>query len=332
MFLKEVEKLLEYSGLAQKPADFDQFWYDKLAKIAEFEPEYSLEKVDIASNLVDCYKLRFKSFDGCEIACKLLQPKEISEKLRGILMFHGYQGDSGDFSDKIALAAEGNVVLAMDCRGQAGESEYISKVHKGTVFQGLIIRGVEEGKEHLYYKDVYLDLVITARLLMSFTYVDENDIRATGESQGGALALICAALEPRVKRVLINYPFLCDFRQAYQLGVEESAYAELAYWFRYRDPLHRREVEFFNTLEYIDVQNFVERIEAKLIMGVGLEDKTCRPETQFAAFNKVKSPKKLLVLPEFQHEYFPEVADMTRGFLLFDAWDEIRSYPLDEER
>lgn len=328
MFLKEVENLLDYQGLAQKPADFDQFWDDKLAKIADFKPEYTVEAVDIASNVVDCYKLRFKSFDGCEIACQLLRPKKLNEQVAGILMFHGYHGDSGDFSDKIALAAEGKVVLAMDCRGQGGESHYIDKTHKGTAFQGLIIRGVEEGREGLYYTDVYLDLVIAARLLMSLDYVDAEDIRVTGSSQGGALSLICAALEPRIKRVLINHPFLCDFRQAYQLDVDNSAYAELAYWFRFRDPLHRKEAEFFNTLEYIDVQNFVERIEAKLIMGVGLEDKTCWPKTQFAAFNKIKSPKKLLVLPEYEHEYYPQIADITRGFLLFDEWEEIVAYPL----
>ena len=88
--------------------------------------------------------------------CQLVTPKfTAGKKLKGMLQFHGYHGDSGDFQDKIGWVAEGFVVLAMDARGQGGLSEDCTKT-KGGVLKGLIIRGLEEGKENLYYRQVFL--------------------------------------------------------------------------------------------------------------------------------------------------------------------------------
>ena len=41
------------------------------------------------------------------------------------------------------------------------------------------------------------------------------------------------------------------------------------------------------------------------MMGVGLLDSTCLPETQFAAFNKINSPKQIVAYPDFSHEDLP---------------------------
>ena len=40
-----------------------------------------------------------------------------------VLLFHGYTGNSGDWSDKLGYVSEGFTVAALDCRGQAGLSE-----------------------------------------------------------------------------------------------------------------------------------------------------------------------------------------------------------------
>ena len=37
-------------------------------------------------------------------------------------------------------------------------------------------------------------------------------------------------------------------------------------------------------------------------MGVGLMDKICPPSTQFAAYNKITSPKSTAIYPDFGHE------------------------------
>lgn len=158
--------------------------------------------------------------------------------------------------EKVTYAAHGISVLAMDCRGQGGLSEDNLTV-KGTTIRGHIIRGIDDpNPDNLYYRNVFLDTAQTARILMSMEEVDPARVGAFGLSQGGALTVACAALEPRVSMAVPVYPFLSDYRRAWELDITTSAYEEINYYFRFFDPHHLREDEIFNRLGYIDIQKF----------------------------------------------------------------------------
>lgn len=326
MLSKQLKEYFSYKGSGMKPEDFDAFWDEKIENLENYPLTYTAEKVDFPSRIASCYQLVFDGVDGAKITCQLLKPKHTSGKRPGMLLFHGYHVNSGDYSDKIGWVAEGYVVLAMDCRGQGGLSENRETSVKGSALKGFVIRGVEEGKDHLYYTKVFMDTVMASRILMDLDEVDEEDISVQGSSQGGALALVCASLEPRIKKVAVHHPFLGDYRMAYTLDVQSSAYEELYYWFRFRDPLHEREDYFFQTLEYIDIQHFVSRIKASVIMVTGLADTVCFPITQFAVYNKLNCAKKVLILPEYGHEHYPKIADKLRGYFIHDEWKHIDSY------
>jgi cephalosporin-C deacetylase len=131
------------------------------------------------------------------------------------------------------------------------------------------------------------------------------------------LAIACAALVPEIKKVFATYPFLSDYRKAYQLGAQTSAFEEISYWFQFRDPLHLREDWFFEQLEYIDIQNLAPRIKAEVHWILGGLDTIVPPITQLATYNKILVPKHLHVLPEYGHEYLPAISDyLTEHFLL----------------
>ena len=101
------------------------------------------------------------------------------------------------------------------------------------------------------------------------------------------MSLVPAALKPRIKQALVMYPFLIDFRTAFTTNVLASAYEELAYWFRFRDPGHLKEEGIFQTLDYIDIQYLAPRIKAQVLWGMGLEDVACPSKTQFATYNNL---------------------------------------------
>ena len=67
---------------------------------------------------------------------------------------------------------------------------------------------------------------------------------------------------------------------------------------------------------YIDIQHLVHRIRGKVHMYTGLMDTICPPSTQFAAYNKILSPKRVVFYPDFGHEYLPEADDMALTFLM----------------
>ncbi|HET6385860.1 MAG TPA: acetylxylan esterase, partial [Armatimonadota bacterium] len=101
----------------------------------------------------------------------------------------------------------------------------------------------------------------------------------------------------------------------WEMDLAVGAYEELRTYFRMFDPLHEREDEIFTRLGYIDNQHLAHRIQAQVLMAVGLMDTICPPSTQFAAYNKITSPKDLLIYPDFGHEGLPGSSDAIFDFL-----------------
>jgi len=313
-----LDQLKKYNGSSPKPDDFDAYWSRALAELDAQSLEYELVPAAITSPLAECFHLYFTGVGGARVHAKLVRPIASSTENQGpaMAMFHGYSCDSGDWFDKIAYAAHGITVLALDCRGQGGLSEDNLQV-KGTTLRGHIIRGLDDpDPDKLYFRNVFLDTVQTVRILMSMPHVDAERVGVHGCSQGGALATACAGLEPRVKLAVPVYPFLTDYRHAWEMGASTSAYEELVYYFRWFDPNHEREDDIFEKLGYIDISNLADRIKAKVLFVTGLADTICPPSTQFAVYNRIRSSKELLVYPEYGHEYIPRLSDRTLELFL----------------
>ena len=141
-----------------------------------------------------------------------------------------------------------------------------------------------------------------SKIIENFEFTDKENMKVYGESQGGALSLVCAALNQNIKSSFIIYPFLSDYKKVVELHTITEAYVELYRYFKFIDPFHETEEEFFKTLSYIDVKNFAHRIKGKVVFIASLMDDVCPPETQFAVYNNLECEKKLLVMPEYSHE------------------------------
>lgn len=309
---RSLPELQAYEGSSPRPKDFDQYWERALSDLDAQPLDYELVPADFTSELAECYHLYFTGVGGARVHCKYVRPKNTElKKGPGVVMFHGYSCDSGDWLEKVTYAAHGFSVLAMDCRGQGGLSEDNLTV-QGTTIRGHIIRGIDDpNPDNLYYRNVFLDTAQTARILMNMPEVDPGRVGAYGCSQGGGLTVACASLEPRIAVAVPVYPFLSDYRRAWETNITTSAYEEINYYFRFFDPLHAREEDIFNRLGYIDIQNLADRIQAKVLWVTGLMDAICPPSTQFAAYNKITASKDLMVYYEYGHEYLPYLADRT---------------------
>jgi cephalosporin-C deacetylase len=311
-----LEKLREYRGINPRPDDFDEYWEKALAEMNAVDPQVEIiPDEEFQAPFAICSHLRFTGVGGARIHAKLLQPKNCPEPHPAVLQFHGYSGDCGDWLDKLGYAAAGYTVAALDCRGQGGLSEDTGGV-KGNTHRGQIIRGLDDAPEKLLFRQIFLDTAQLAGIVMRMNDVDATRVGAMGGSQGGALTLACAALEPRIKRAAPVFPFLSDYRRIWEMDQAKAAYEELQGFFRRHDPQHRREEEVFTRLGYIDVQNLAPRIKAGVMMGTGLMDTVCPPSTQFAAYNKIASEKRMEIYPDFGHENLPGFADKTFRFML----------------
>ncbi len=311
-----LEKLRVYTGTNPCPADIDDYWNIALAEMNEIDPEVQLKPAPYTFPETECFDLFFTGVKGARIHAKFARPKKIKNPCPAVLQFHGYTGRSPDWVDLLAYAGQGFCVAALDCRGQSGESEDVGGV-SGNTFKGHIIRGLSGNDPHdLLFRHIFLDTAQIAKIVMSFPEVDEKRVAAKGGSQGGGLTLACAALEPRIRKAVSLYPFLSDYKRVWEMDLSVAAYEELRTYFRYYDPCHEREDEIFTKLGYIDVKNIAKRIRAEVLMGTGLMDSVCPPSTQFAAYNRITSPKQVIIYPDFGHEGIPGFGNKEMQFLL----------------
>ncbi|KXU36024.1 acetylesterase [Cephaloticoccus capnophilus] len=315
---KPLAELYTYQGLNPRPSDFDAYWDEALRELDATDPQPKLvPSTAIAPQNAEVFDLWFTGVGGARIYAKYLRPKNrAAGKCPAVLQFHGYSGNGGEFSPKLAYTGEGFCVASLDARGQGGRSEDIGGV-QGSTLAGQIIRGLPDpDPRKLLFRQIFLDTAQLARVVMGFDEVDPERVGAMGPSQGGALTLACAALEPRIKRAASVYPFLCDYKRVWEMDLAYgAAYEELGRYFRTFDPRHEREEEIFTRLGYIDCQYLAPRIKAEVLMYTGLMDTICPPSAQFAAYNKISSKKDVVIYPDFGHDHLPDEADKTFDFM-----------------
>lgn len=314
---KPLHELETYTGTNPKPADFDKYWLHALRELDSIDPKPELKRTDaIHPAHSEAFDLTFTGVGGARIYAKYVRPKNPHGQHPAILEFHGYAGHSGDWIDKLRYSGEGVAVAAMDCRGQGGRSQDPGGT-SGNTLQGHIIRGLADGPDKLLFKSIFLDTVQLARVVASFDEVDSTRLATLGGSQGGALSIACASLEPRIARCVSIFPFLSDYQRVWEMDLAKDAYTELKHYFRAFDPLAKNRAKLFETLGYIDVHHLAPRIQAEVVMALTLQDPICPPSTQYAVYNNIRSKKTPFVYQDFSHEALPGFADETFGFLTF---------------
>ena len=313
-----LSELKVYQGSSPRPSDLDEYWDTVQRELDALDPQVKrVPNLTLKVDHVECFDLWFVGLGGAKVYAKYVRPKATVGRAPGpaVVRFHGYSAASADWSELIGYASSGVAIAAMDCRGQGGRSEDVGGV-AGTTLRGHIIRGLEDpDPTKLMFRSIFADTALMARIVMGFDEVDATRVGSAGGSQGGALALACAALEPRIKRVASVFPFLCDYRRIWEMDLAKQAFEELSYFLRWFDPRHERVEEIFTKLGYIDIQNLTPRIKGEVLMFTGLMDQVCPPSSQFAAYNKIPGKKGMVLYPDYGHEALPGEKDRVFNFL-----------------
>jgi cephalosporin-C deacetylase len=56
------------------------------------------------------------------------------------------------------------------------------------------------------------------------------------------------------------------------------------------------------TMSYFDNINLADRIQCPTLVSLGSRDPVVPPETSYAAYNKIRAPKEIVVYPFAEHE------------------------------
>ena len=103
-----LDKLREYRGRNPRPAGFDAYWDRNLAALDQLDPHVELREAAFQVPGVRCFDLRFTGTGGARVYAKYLRPAATKPRSHpAMLEFHGYTMDSGAWSSKLALVAQG---------------------------------------------------------------------------------------------------------------------------------------------------------------------------------------------------------------------------------
>jgi cephalosporin-C deacetylase-like acetyl esterase len=168
-----------------------------------------------------------------------------------------------------------------------------------------------DSRDRYYYRRVYLGCVRANDFLVSHPKFDGANLAVTGGSQGGALSIVTAALDPRVRGLAALYPALADVT-----GYLHNRAGGWPHMFRATEgPLAHRTAEKIATTKYYDVVNFARRVRVPGFYTFGYNDETCPPTSMYAAYNVIPGPKKLLLALETGHNTVPEQVAAVQGWL-----------------
>ncbi|GAA3343097.1 acetylxylan esterase [Curtobacterium pusillum] len=301
MFLDLPEaELRAYTSAQVDPDDFDAFWADTLGAARRHPVIARMEPVDVGLRTIDVYDLRFRGFDGEEIAAWVRIPRNAEGPLPAVVQFHGYGRGRGDAVENLLWASAGLVHVEMDTRGQGWSGSRgltPDRTSAGPQMPGFVTRGIEDPDDY-YYRRVYTDAVRAVEAARSLDAVASDRVAVHGISQGGGIALAVAGLVPDLTQVVARVPFLCDFPRA-SVITDRLPFREISdYLAHYRD---RTEL-VHRTLAYFDGVNFARRAQAPALITVALMDAVCPPSTVYAAYNAYAGPKRLCTWTYNGHE------------------------------
>jgi cephalosporin-C deacetylase len=134
-------------------------------------------------------------------------------------------------------------------------------------------------------------------MLVAQDFVDAERIAVCGGSQGGGIALAVAGIDPRVKAVMTDVPFLCDYPRAVQKASRDPYLEIVRFLAQHRD----KKAMVFDTLNYFDGVNFARQARASALFSVAVMDETCPPSTVYGAFNAYAGGDKTMVEYEFNN-------------------------------
>ena len=287
------EKLKPYT---KNPSDFDAFWKTNIDEARKTPINVTCKRVDkYSTDDTDCYLLKIKTDKRHSIYGYLTRPKK-EGKYPVVLCPPG----AGIKTIKepmrnLYYAKNGFIRLEMEIHGLNPEmtDEQFKEITAAFDYENGYLTNGLDNRDNYYMKHVYTACVRAIDYLTSLPDWDGKNVFVQGGSQGGALSLITAGLDPRVTACVANHPALSDMA-----GYLDNRAGGYPHFNRTNAMLTPQKVE---TMAYFDVVNFARRITCPVYLTWGYNDNVCPPTTSYIVWNLITAPKESLITPVNEH-------------------------------
>jgi len=266
---------------AQRPPDFDAFWFNKLQylSVTPMNPVITPLKTEQAG--VELSTVQLDSV-GTRVHGYLAKPIRLG-KFPALVIFQWagvYALQPKAVTDR---AAEG--WLAFDVDSHDIRPDQAAGVPLN--YQAL----GNTNRETSYFLFMYLRDARAVDYICSRPDWDGQTLVLMGASMGGQQSLVTAAIRPQVSAVIVNEPSGADMNG--ELHGRQAGYPN---W-PSNDP------RAMATAPYFDVVNFASRIKAPVLAAMGFIDTTSPPAGIWTALNQVPGPKEAVPMIESDHTH-----------------------------
>ncbi len=278
------------------PKDFLSFWNKAIADNAKIPMDAKATLLTEKSTAtVNVYEVSIQNYKlGSRIYGIVSVPKK-EGKYPAILKVPG--AGVRPYGADVAQAEKGFIVMQIGIHGISvtlPPAEY-TKLADGEL-KGYPFFN-QEDKDEYYFKRVFVGCIRSVDYLFSLPQFDGKNLAVAGGSQGGALTIVTAALDKRVKHMVAYFPGLADLT-----GYQHGRVGGWPHMLKNAD-VSKAAIE---TSKYYDVVNFARFIKIPGLYSWGYNDETCPPTTAYAVYNVITAPKEVLIVKEAGHKYFPE--------------------------
>lgn len=288
------------------PNDFWDFWNKAKSEAAKIPMDVKMQLIpEKCTDKLNVYSVSIQSYNyGNRLYGVLCVPKG-GRKYPAILKVPGagvraYRGDMDS-------ASHGYIVFEIGIHGIPVDMDNM-------VYQNLYDGALKEyytfnfdNRDNYYYKRVYLGCVRAIDFIFSLPEFDGTNLISYGGSQGGALSIVTAALDSRVKALISYYPALCDLT-----GYLHNRAGGWPHIFKKPE---NNVAEKIKTAQYYDVVNFARHIKVPGYYSFGYNDMVCPPTSVFSALNTIKAPKSIQIYEDTGHYAYPETREKIWSWL-----------------
>ena len=296
------------AGAVTMPPDFEAFWKQSvadarrtpLAPIMTRLPQYSTPEVD-------AYHVSFQNQRAGSRIYGMLSVPARPGRYPAMLVVPG--AGVRPYFPSIATARRGVIHLAIGIHGiPVDRDSLLYNELRASALQTYWTYGLED-RDRYYYNRVFVGVLRAGDFIYSLPQFDGTNYVVQGGSQGGGLAIVAGALDPRVKAIGVVHPAMSDHFGYFQ--GHTGGWPHL-----FQDTTRLRALpEKKETMRYYDVINFARLVKVPGFYTWGFNDTTVPPTSSFATYNTVSAPKEKVLFPETGHSVVTPQRDALNEFL-----------------
>lgn len=282
------------------PKDFEKFWKKQLNEARKIPLDVRVKLLeDRCTEQYNVYQVSYQNNEYYNYSYGMLTVPKKTGKHPAVIRVPG--AGVRRLKPEVEFAAKDYITLSLYIHPFPGDwdnafydslrrSSYIDYKYWGI-----------RNRETFFYKRVITGCVKAVDVIYSLPEFDQENLFVWGSSQGGALSIITTSLDRRVKGLVALCPAMCDYT-GYLFGRAGG-------WPHYFDEENKSKFnnkKVLKTLPYYDVVNFARRISVPGFYSWGFNDMATPPTSFYSAYNVIKAPKEIFIMPHIGHTAHPD--------------------------